>query len=341
MGFWDNSLRIFQCLCAHGTQSVRPMAHQTGFSKRSVPRLQQAMERRARHPESWGWDTEAGRHGLTRLVVATLSPCGLKRGVGLDTRSAFLARLRLETQVGWSPAAFRGVRQTLEATRVETAAAWEQDGIAAGEGREMMGAVDATFLAPMRLVWQDVLTGYRGQAEGSDARPYATWQAGVDERLQARSTSVLSWVRDRAKALMQRADKGLEGLRLPDCFHVVPDLVQSDALAIGRRVRQAHTHLEPAEAVLASPPGMAQGPETQAEGEAGRGAALGSGEHPSRHHRETLALTLPLFGIADAAPPSAAPVDSRFHAAVEAIAALARRHHCPAHHDARHTVRQQ
>ena len=65
---------------------------------------------------------------FTRLVVATLYTFGLKRGVGLETISEFFARLHLETQVGCSPSALRGVMQALEAAILETAAAWEQEG---------------------------------------------------------------------------------------------------------------------------------------------------------------------------------------------------------------------
>jgi hypothetical protein len=36
--------------------------------------------------------------------------------------------------------------QTVEARMLETATAWEQDGIAAGEVRDIIGAVDETFL---------------------------------------------------------------------------------------------------------------------------------------------------------------------------------------------------
>ena len=111
MGFWDKSLRIFKSLCDNGTQDLRRIAQQTGLSKSSVHRLTQAMERRHRHPESWCWETEDGRHWLTRLVVATLSIFGLKRGVGRDTMSAFFAHRRLETQMGRSPPALRGVIQ--------------------------------------------------------------------------------------------------------------------------------------------------------------------------------------------------------------------------------------
>ena len=82
MRFWDKSLRIFKSFCDNGTQGVRRIAQQTGLSKSSVHRLQQAMERRDVHPESWLWETAEGRRWLTRLVVATLYTFGLKRGGG-------------------------------------------------------------------------------------------------------------------------------------------------------------------------------------------------------------------------------------------------------------------
>src|SRR5215470_18858728 len=107
MGFWEKSLRIFKCLGANATQSVRQRAQQTGLSKSSVHRLQQAMERRNRHPESWFWETADGRQWLRRRVVATLSIFGLKRGVGMETMSAFFAHLHLEAQTGGSPSALR------------------------------------------------------------------------------------------------------------------------------------------------------------------------------------------------------------------------------------------
>src|SRR2546427_6325334 len=113
MRFWDKSLRIFTCLCANAQQSVRQLAQQTGLSTSRGHRLQQAMERRNGHPESWFWETEAGRSGFTRLVVATLSLFGLKRGVGVDTLRALLTRLGLETQAGCAPSALREVMHVL------------------------------------------------------------------------------------------------------------------------------------------------------------------------------------------------------------------------------------
>jgi len=109
MRFWTQSLRIFKILGDNANQSIRQLARQTGISKSSVPRLQQAIERRDRSPESWLWETEDGRRWLTRLVVAALYTFGLKRGVGLETISEFFTHLCLATQVGCSPSALRGV----------------------------------------------------------------------------------------------------------------------------------------------------------------------------------------------------------------------------------------
>ncbi len=72
MGFWNKSLQICKCLCENGKQSIRDVAHRTGFSKSSVHRHKQAMERRDVHPESWLWETEEGRRWLIRLVANTI-----------------------------------------------------------------------------------------------------------------------------------------------------------------------------------------------------------------------------------------------------------------------------
>lgn len=48
---------------------------------------------------------------------------------------------------------------TLERLILETAAAWEKEGIAHGEIRPVIGAVDETFLQRMMLVFMDLATG--------------------------------------------------------------------------------------------------------------------------------------------------------------------------------------
>jgi hypothetical protein len=224
MGFWDKSLRIFKSLCDNATQSVRQLAQQTGLSKSSVHRLQQAMDRRNSHPESWVWETAEGRQWLRRLVVATLYIFGLKRGVGMETMSEFFAHLHLEAQAGCSPSALRSVMQTLEAALLETAEAWEQDGCTGDEGREIIGAVDETFLERMMLVCMDLPTGYLLLEEVAEDRTYPTWKALVDARLKDFGAGVRYLVSDRAKALIQLTEQGFECLSMPDFFHYLSSL---------------------------------------------------------------------------------------------------------------------
>jgi hypothetical protein len=93
MGWWAKSVVIFNAIRDHGKQRIRSLADRSGLAKSRVQRHLQALERRARYPESSLWETEAGRTGLSRLVVAPLCVCGLKRGVGAATLSAFCGRL--------------------------------------------------------------------------------------------------------------------------------------------------------------------------------------------------------------------------------------------------------
>ena len=83
--------------------------------------------------------------------------CDRSPGSAAVETSEFFSRLHLETQVGCSPSALRGVMQALEAALLETAAAWEKGGRARGEVREIIGAVDETFLEHMILVFMECI----------------------------------------------------------------------------------------------------------------------------------------------------------------------------------------
>ena len=164
--------------------------------------------------------------------------------------SEFFARLHLATQVGCSPSALRGVMQTLEAALLETTGTWEQEGCASGEVRDIIAAVDETFLERMLLVCLDLATGYLLLEEVADDRTYTTWKAVVEERLKSLGTEVLYVVSDRAKALIQLAEQGLTCLSMPDFFHVVHEIVKSYSLAIGQRWRRAQQELTKAPEAL-------------------------------------------------------------------------------------------
>ena len=105
------------------------------------------------------------------------------------------------------------------------------------------------------LVLMDLPTGYLLLEEVAEDRTYATWKAVVEGRLKALGAGVRYLVSDRAKALIQLAEQGLECLSMPDFFHVLHELVKSYALAIGRRVRHAHKQLEASRAGPGTPPG--------------------------------------------------------------------------------------
>jgi hypothetical protein len=117
-----------------------------------------------------GRETAVGRQWVTRLLGATLDTFGLKPGVGRPTMREFFTQLHLEMQRGCSPSAMRRVMQAWEAALLKAARDREQDGLADGERREIIGAVDTTFFEQMILVFLDVKTGYLLREEVAEER---------------------------------------------------------------------------------------------------------------------------------------------------------------------------
>ncbi len=344
---WAKSLLIFNAIRENSKQSIRQLARHTGLSKSSVHRYTQAMARRDCHPESWLWDTPEGRNWLIRLVVATLCMFGLKRGVGAETISEFFGRLHLETPVGCSPSALRSVMQTLEHIILETAAVWEQQGIAHGEIRPIIGAVDETFLQRMILVFMDLASGYLLMEEMAVNRTYDTWDGLVKARLKTFGVEVSYLVSDRAKALIKLAETGLDCLSIPDVFHLSHELAKGYALAIFGRLRQAQQALTQAGQRLAtwqaSQPGRDQAQQAQAlvevrEAEMQRWQAV---RNAYRHHRATLSLTVHPWRLLDATRPTSQEVERQLQAAIAALATLIDTKGLPVKHSALDKVRKQ
>jgi Family of unknown function (DUF6399) len=281
------------------------------------------------------------------LVVATLYTFGLKRGVGLETISEFFSHLHLEMQMGSSPGALRGVIQALERAIVETGHAWEQAAIAHGEVPEIIGAVDETFLERMLLVFLDLPTGYLLLEEAVEDRSYATWKALVDQRLAALGAPVRYLVSDRAKALVQRAQQGLECLSMPDMFHLVHDLVKSYSLALGRQLKQARRELQKAEdglqkcQALDSQPHLYGEVRQQVEGRQAEVQRWEAIQSEYRQRLEVLSLTLHPFASDDSTPQTSAQVEHQLHAQVEAMEAFAHTQQLPNRQAAMHKVKKQ
>src|SRR6185503_29131 len=160
-------------------------------------------------------------------------------------------------------------------------------------------------------------------------------------------TGVLYMVSDRAKALIQLAEKGLECLSMPDFFHVVHDIVKSYSLPMGQRLRQARQELTKAQEALARRqaqlPVVPDDPEAMAV-VAARQTEVVRWEEAHTSYRsllETLSLTLHPFRIADSTPQTSAQVASHLQATVAAIEALAQAHQLPVRHAAMTKVRKQ
>lgn len=197
------------------------------------------------------------------------------------------------------------------------------------------------------LVFRDLPTGYLVLEDVADDRTCATWKAAVDARLQALGAEGFSRVSDRAKALIQLAEQGLECLSMPDFLHGMHDVVKSYALAMGQRLRHAQQERMKAKEAMArrqEPSHRDQShPQAKVVVEV-RQAEVTRWEEAHNTYRgllETLSLTLHPFRISDSAHQTSAQVESQLQATVEAIEALAQCHQLPARPDAMTKVRKQ
>ena len=161
----------------------------------------------------------------------------------------------------------------------------------------------------------------------ADDRCYATGPTLVEKRLTTLGAQGRYLVSDRAKALMQLAEQGLEGLSMPDFLHLMHDIVKRYSLAVGRRLTQAHQEWHKAKESLqkhhaADPRGaMACEATHQVEMQHAEVTCWAALQPEDRQRLATLSLTLPPFGIHDAAPQTSAQVEAPLPAQMEAMAA--------------------
>lgn len=279
--------------------------------------------------------------------MATLLVCGLTRGVGAETLSECCARLHLEAPVGCSPSARRRVMDTLERLVLETAAVWKQAGMAHGERRPVIGAVDATFLQRMMVVCMDLVSGSVLLEAVAVDRTYDTWDGLVNARLTTCGTEVLSLVSDRAKALVTVAHPGLGCLSIPEVLHRSHELATGSSLSIFRRLRHAQQALEQATQRLAAWPrphaGGAQLQQAQALVEEGEAAVnhWQSVRQASRERLATLSRLLHPWRLVDSARQTSQTVEGQLHAEIEALETLRATNGLPMKPGTLHTVRTQ
>lgn len=230
---------------------------------------------------------------------------------------------------------------------LETAEAWEHEGIAAGEGRPSIGAVDEPCLARMMLVCMDLVSGYVLFEEVAEDRTYATWYTLVEARLEALGVGVVSLVSDRAKALSKLAEQGLACVSIPEVCPRIHDLVKSDALAMCGPLRHARQAVNPAREALttcqASHRSREAGQHTQTE-VAAREAEVERWESvhsASRHHLATGSLLVQPWRLCNLMPQTSQEGESRLPAESDAITAFIATQGLPANKKAVEKVRKQ
>jgi hypothetical protein len=218
---------------------------------------------------------------------------------------------------------------TLERIILESATAWETEGVAHGEIRPVIGAVDETFLQQMMLVFMDLATGYVLMEEVAADRSYHTWFDRTNERLTTLGTEVLDRVSDRAKALIKLAQKGLRCPSIPDVFHMGHDLAKGYALGIFGRLRHAKRELEHAKHCLEKWQKYVQAEPAQVVQAQARVAACATSVHHwqevGRAWRQPLAnvsCILHPWRLADSIHQTSKEVEEQLRAALTAIETL-------------------
>jgi len=224
------------------------------------------------------------------------------------------------------------VMHTLERIILDTAAAWEQEGVAHGEIRPIIGAVDETFLQRMMLVFMDLASGYLLMEKVAVDRTYDTWYGCINRRLKTFGIGVSYLVSDRAKALIKLAETGLNCLSIPDLFHLSHDLAKGYSLSIFGRLRQAQQVLAHArqrlEALQASQPGSAQVQQVQASVEACE-AVVARWQGVRSAYRQRLANLSRIvhpWRLVDATRQTSQEVERQLHGEIQALETLLETH---------------
>lgn len=333
MSYWHKIHRIASKAREIGSESVRELAEATGFSKSSVHRHLKAQRRRNQYPESPLWETPEGQAWLSRLVVATLLHFGLKRGVGLESISAFFEQVRIDTHVGISPTALRGVQQRLEASIVEYGAIHQTQGAQSCGPKEIVGGVDETFLDQMVLVMLDLPSGYLLLEEFSSDRTTQTWRERVDRALQPLSAHVRYLVSDRAKPLINLAVMHIGCRSVGDLFHATHEMAKGFSFPIHNRLNQAQKKLHEARAALQHIP-QAQTDRWQQHNAHMQQLEQTVQQWQSVQEQYSQLLhqfshTVHPFAVADSTPQTSAGVAEQLQETVAQLATLAQTHDLP------------
>jgi hypothetical protein len=230
----ERGTTVFQSIQANPNQGLQAIASATGIPKSSVYRHQQAIQRRAQHPESAWWETEAGSAWLKRLVVFSLFFFGIKHGIGVAEVSQFLKALRLDLHVGCSPSALARVKQQLKDT-IEAYGAAQAEHCQPEAGQGICVGGDEVFFGLPVLVLAELASGYLFTEVQCEDRSYETWKEQIQHWWSQSGWECHFMVSDRAKALIKLATEGLGCVSVADWFHALRSLGQPIGRALGHQ----------------------------------------------------------------------------------------------------------
>lgn len=238
----------FKVLRELGPQSIRKLATATGLPKSSVERHGKGLQERARQvPAAALWEQARGAQWLRVLVLAVVFVFSLQGGVGVERRSEFFHRVRLERYLAVSPSALRSLQTQMEAIILADQAEQEQRLGQAGRRLEIIAGADETFFDPVVLVMMDLGSGYLVLEEVADTRTYAPWQEPVQAAVNRLGLELRYLVSDRATALIKLALKGVGCPSVPDLFQAWRDLAQGLGVSLSltlAQVEETWTHAQ-------------------------------------------------------------------------------------------------
>lgn len=327
MSFWKKGQEIAKKIKEIGTRSIRKIAEATGYSKSSVHRHQKGKERRDKYRESHLWETEEGQQWLKRLVVASIFHFGLKRGVGVGSISDFLETLQIETHVGISETALRGVKQGLEKQIIEYGQVNQEKGVKVCGRKEIVGGVDETFFEEMVLVMLDLPSGYLIMEEFSKERTYKSWQEKVEQSLETLRFEVSYLVSDRATALIKLATENFGCRSIADLFHPLHEISKGFSFAIHNSLKQAKKKLDKETEPLVTIASESEEGEQLNEKQQELWQEVKRWEGVQEQYielRQQFSLSVHPFAVSDNAPQNAASVEKKLQETVSALENMAK-----------------
>ncbi len=337
MKLWSIYTKVSTYFQKEPNASLSQAADELEISKSAAGRHRRSEHRRNKHPESEFWNTETGRQWLSRLIVSTLFFFGTQRGIGLESLSLFLKRLRIDTHVGISASSLGKMNDHLSECLIEYESACQRQVLSQEQQIEVIAGFDETFFEQMILVGMDLDSGFIFMEDFSQTRTYDRWFDGLQPQLARWNLKVKLAVSDQASALIKLAKTGCDCLYLPDLFHALHEAVKALGLPFYQKSKQAHkqliesqNHVEKVEKKAANLPqeiveDILKIPKEETENKLNELLNVEKGKQEYHNLLHQLSQTVHPFSTENSRPQSSTQVLSKLQDTLEQLAVLKQR----------------